>query len=155
MAGFFITYISLKSEGIRKIRKEIEVMDLFKEEWVPPRINVLTYRKTGKIANLDFVESLYFIETSLNEILTFIAKTLMRKGYIYILSVLPPKFKVVEAKVKEGLTYYESSFISAINSDGSLNLEKIKNLFIQMTDEIYRKSWDCDIDATKKFYRGK
>lgn len=138
----------------RKKISELPTNSWSEGEWVSPRVEVSTFGVKGKICkDLDNVEAAYLLEIDFSIITSIILKYLQSKKLLKIHSMDPLHLerKFVAGRVPENL--YESIFLNAIKPDGSLNQKDIDEAFKEIGERVHTKMWDCDVEATKNYYR--
>ncbi|MDH5756786.1 MAG: hypothetical protein OEZ55_08980, partial [Nitrospinota bacterium] len=119
-------------------------------EWSAPKVEVGTFRKPGKIADLEPVEAGVFLELPLTITLTAMYMDMETRGLVKIISRDPVSIRKLTEVTGN---YYEQIALDAVSKLGALNNERIKELFSEVVDNIQKKTWDCDLEATKKHYR--
>lgn len=159
LLGFFPVLYSLfiitrKHNSIIRAREGLKVVKWDGDEWVPPKIQVSSFRIKGKIAKLTDIEALLLIELPLSQIVAMMLKSLEEKKYIEITSEEPLQIKKL-AYTTAPQDPYEDILFNAIDSNGKLIDSKIKTLFTTMVTNIEQKSWDCDLDASRAYYEKK
>ena len=93
MSIFHSLYGNLKEIRTKKASEELPKIDWLSVNWVPPKIQVASFRQKGKIAQLDPPEALLLIGEPPNKIFTKILIDLKEKQAVYIRSYEP--FKIL------------------------------------------------------------
>lgn len=112
-----------------------------------PEIAIQTLGKPGTVAELDPVESAFFVNESRQKIVSMILMSCVKKGALRVLSVDPLKVSVTGIELEE-LTYYEQMLVDAVVDD-EFAPEKVDDLIERLADEVQKKSWQADFEATK------
>ncbi|MGM0687773.1 MAG: hypothetical protein ACQET3_12435, partial [Promethearchaeati archaeon] len=113
-----------------------------------PEITIETFGEPGTVADLDPIESAFFVNKRRQEIVTMIMMSCVRKGVVRIISSKPLRLSKTGIKF-EDLTYYEEMFLEAIESN-ELVPEKVEAMLEELADRVQKKSWDADFETTKE-----
>ncbi|MEO0107254.1 MAG: hypothetical protein ABIL46_07995, partial [candidate division WOR-3 bacterium] len=149
----YLFYSNKKAEKIKGLYSDVQSLQWLRTDWIPPKIEVATFRKSGKVAKLDLIEAAIFLDYPVNKVFTIIAEKLQKDGILQIVNYNPIKLSVLQRP--PGLKYYESMFLDAIKSDGTMDEAGLKALIMQIVENIQAKAWDCDLEATKAYYTEK
>ncbi len=142
--AFFMLLIQSKRRKRRLALQRFRELSWVSEDWVPPKIVVQSFRRSGKVAKLDLVEALFLLGAKVNDILTLIALQLEEKNVIKVVSTEPVRLQFTPYMSPQ-LTYYEQYFLAAVKSDGTVDRKGVEALLKVMADRISEKSWDCDL----------
>ncbi|MCK4533737.1 hypothetical protein KAU39_08110, partial [bacterium] len=123
------------------------------DEWVPPKIQVGSFRKKGKIyKDLSALEAGLLLDIPLSVLLGMIIENMERKKLIKIESLDPIRLKrVSEVSISEDP--YEDMIFHAIDTDGSIPQKPVYDMFYLIATGMEQKVWDCDLEATKEYYK--
>jgi len=149
----YLFYSNRKAKVIKGAYSEVATLGWLRTDWVPPKIEISTFRKSGKVAKLDLVEAALLLDYPVNKILTILAEKLKGDGVLNIVSLQPVQIQVLSRPA--GSRYYETAFLDAVKSDGSLDEAGLKSLLTQVVENVSAKAWDSDLDATKAYYTEK
>jgi len=157
-ALFLITFASVgkKHRSVVKARDTMEEIKWARTDWEPPVLELASFRKDGTIAdNLDEIEVALFIGTPYKTILAAILSKLVEQGYLEEISREPLKVRRNEHnKSLSDLSVYERMMYDAVD-DGEFSGKEIENILQKLVDNVKQKTWDCDLEATKKYYLDK
>ncbi|MGD8979141.1 MAG: hypothetical protein PVH23_03605, partial [candidate division WOR-3 bacterium] len=107
----YLFYSNRKARRMKGAYSEVAGLQWLKKDWIPPKIEVATFRKSGKVAKLHLIEAAFLLDYSVNKILTILANKLEQNGVIQFTSRKPLIMKVL--KRPTSLRYYESAFLDA------------------------------------------
>ncbi|MFX1603690.1 MAG: hypothetical protein ACFFCK_09415, partial [Promethearchaeota archaeon] len=80
-----------------------------------PEISIQTFGTPGTVADLDPVESAFFVNTTRKKLVSMILMSCVRKGAVRVLSSDPLKLSDTGIRF-EDLTYYEEMFVDSIDN---------------------------------------
>ncbi|MFW9871460.1 MAG: hypothetical protein ACFFEL_17665, partial [Candidatus Thorarchaeota archaeon] len=112
-----------------------------------PEIAIQTFGEPGTVAELDPIESAFFVNTTRQKLVSMILMSCVRKGAVRVLSTDPLKLSVTGLEFQD-LTYYEELFLASI-VENELDPEKIDEMLEELADKVQEKSWSADFEATK------
>jgi hypothetical protein len=136
----------------RKKRALLAGMSWAGDAWSPPRILVGSYQVPGKVAEgLHPVEVALLMELPLPRVAAIMIEGLKRQGLVELVSESPLQIRVLGAKKAE--QEYEEAFLAAFDSEGRVLSGLMADFFESAIKKLQEKVWDCDIDATKAYYR--
>lgn len=155
---FLIAYstVSKKHKSVAKARATMDEINWARTDWEPPVLELASFRKDGTVAdNLDEIEVALFIGTPYKTILAAVLSKLVAKEYLEEISRDPLKVRRKEHnKSLSDLSVYERMMYDAVD-DGELSGKEIENILQKLVDNVKQKTWDCDLEATKKYYLDK
>ena len=124
-----------------------------RDDWVPPKLEVASFRKDGAVAtDLDEAEAGLFIGIPYKTILSVIMYKLFAEGFLEEVSATPLRVKQIKDKDLSSLTEYEKLMYYAAE-DGEFNERELESILKRLVDSVRAKTWNCDIDATKEYYK--
>ena len=124
------------------------------DAWSPPRILVGSYQVPGKVAEgLHPVEVALLMELPLPRVAAIMIEGLRRQGLIELVSESPLRIKILSAAKAQ--SDYEESFLGAFDSEGRVLSGLMADFFEAAIKKLQEKVWDCDLEATKTYYRKK
>ncbi|HIE05586.1 MAG TPA: hypothetical protein EYP58_02170, partial [bacterium (Candidatus Stahlbacteria)] len=145
----FLIYSYRKTKGISRARRELPKIRWLRSEWVPPKIQAASLRKTGKVAKLDLAEAALLLDFPIGTVLSMILLALEKNNKVTVNSYQPIRLQIND---KSGLKYYEQGLLATIEPTGEINQDAVKVLIRNMVDRISQKAWDCDLEATRSHY---
>jgi hypothetical protein len=148
--GLIPVLVLAKRGSLHKAAEKIEEISWTRNDWVPPKIQVATFRKTGKMAELDDFEAALLLELPIKKILALLLYSMNENGMIRIISTSPLRLEIGDRPLSPPRSLYEKTILNAIRSDHTLDPDIIKGTIIEAVDNIQRKSWDCDLAAMRK-----
>lgn len=153
---FVVAASSKKRFSVSKAQKDLEEVNWARTDWEPPKLEIASFRKDGKVAeDLDPIEVALFMGTSYKTILSAILSKLVAQGFLEEVSKDPIKVRRVDHnKSLSELSNYERMMYDAA-VDGEFSGKEIEQILQKLVDNVQSKTWDCDIEATKKYYRNK
>ncbi len=122
-------------------------------DWIPPKIKVSSFRQEGKIADLHPLEAAFLLDIPVSKILAAVVLELERRGLFKVLSNDPLR---VERLYPIGVLpdkLYEDMMWNAVRDEGRLDDAELKAVIEQIAENVQAKCWDCDLEATKEYYR--
>ena len=94
-----IASVGLKQRSVVKARTTYEEIKWAREDWVPPKLELASFRKDGFVVeDLDEVEAAVLIGIPYNNILSMILYKLIDKGYLEEISTDPLRVRQVKGK---------------------------------------------------------
>lgn len=156
LGGFLIALAALvmvrKHVSVARAADSVGQIRWEGNDWVPPRIQVSTFRKEGKIVeDLDNVEIGVLLEVPFGEILTLMVRDLARRGMVEIVSLDPVNLRPTRQPGE--ITLYDQMLLKSIRPDGTLATAPIQKMFETVVENIQKKGWDCDLEASREHYR--
>jgi len=127
-----------------------------RQDWDPPKIEIASFRKDGTVATgLDAVEIALIIGIPYKRIISVIISKLVEQGFLEEISEEPLRVRRIEHdNASAVLNEYELMVYEAAK-DGEIDETEIENIIQRLTDNVRQKTWDCDIEATRKYYADK
>ena len=98
-----------------------------------PEIAIQTFGEPGTVAELDPIESAFFINTTRQKLVSMILMSCVRKGAVRVVSTDPLKLSVTGLQFQD-LAYYEEAFVAAIVDD-ELDSGKIDDMLEELADK--------------------
>jgi len=118
-------------------------------EYLPPSMKV---EGVGIKRGLTAVEAAILLETPLNKVMTMILFGLLKKGAVTVLNDNPLKIRPNQP-LPEGLQAYETAFIEAIKSDGTLSQKKLRDMTVALIKEVNNKMKGFSRKETVAYYK--
>lgn len=152
MIAVGVIVMALKHVSVARAADSVGNIRWERDDWVAPKLQVSTFRKTGKVAeDLDNVEAGVLLEVPFGEVLVVMFRDLARRGFVEIVSLDPVQLRPTH---KPGdMTLYEQMLLTAIQPDESLSKTQAQKMFELAVENLQKKAWDCDLDATRAHYR--
>jgi hypothetical protein len=111
-------------------------------------------RPTPRIKeNLTMAEAAVAVNKNISCVVSLIIFTMIRKKALEVL-VFEPELKVRRTTPTESLENYEQEFYDTINSDGSFDMNKLKEFYNRFKRNVDSKMRSYDTESTADFYRG-
>ncbi len=124
------------------------------DNWIPPKLFGGTYQVKGKIVkDLHPVEVALLLEMPLPRVVAIMLEGLKRQGIIEVVTEDPLQIKILTARKAEH--EYEELFLQSFDTHGAVLSGLLADFFEKVLAKLQEKIWDCDIDATKEYYRKK
>lgn len=145
-----------KHGEVRDALARIDDVSWAKVDWTPPQIELSTFRKPGKVCmDLTPVEVGFFLEIPYRRILSVMLQRLLQAGFLEVIRDEPLLVKVLERHPRDlaKLEDYEHAMVKAAADDGAFSKRELEELLDLVVEGIQKKSWDCDIEATKAHWR--
>ncbi len=122
-----------------------------KMDYLPPSLAV---EGTGVKRGLAAVEAAILLEAPLNRVMTMILFGLVKKGVLVVESEKPLRVQVREEEPEEAkLWYYERRFLKAIEDNGSMDEEALRELVIDLIGDVNKKLAGFSRKETEAYYR--
>ncbi len=122
-------------------------------EWTPPKVQVGTFRKPGKVASdLTPIEAGVLLDMPVGELMALIVANMERKGLLKIKAVEPLCVESASS-MKASSDPYETVLLNAIKPDGTLDQAVVNGTVKTIAAGLEQKLWDCDLAATKAHYK--
>ncbi|HPQ40898.1 MAG TPA: DUF2207 domain-containing protein, partial [bacterium] len=139
------------------IRAQAGVDDVtwLRSDWEPPKLEIASYRKDGKIAReLDPIEAAVFIGVPYKQIFSTILAQLIAREMLKLETKDPLVVSVPETLPTPlaNLGAYERLMFQAARDDGRFSESELTDLMQTIVDNTQQKTWDCDIEATRKYW---
>ncbi len=153
LALIILLYV-LKSRGYGKTMEKVEGIKWAGDNWIPPKLFAGTYQVKGKIVkDLHPVEVALLLEMPLQSVVAIMLEGLKRQGIIEVVKEDPLQIKILTARKAEN--EYEEMFLQAFDTKGLVLSGLLADFFEKVLAKLQEKIWDCDIDATREYYRKK
>ena len=126
-----------------------------REEYVKPRVMV---EALGPRRGLTSVEAAVVVDVPPVRVLTMILFSVLLKGLAYVAAV-EPVLKVTKLEDRTGSEeastkrYYDIDFLQAIESDGSLNDQRLARTYLSLRDNVDRKMKGYSRADTVNYYK--
>jgi hypothetical protein len=121
------------------------------DSWLPPKLFAGSYQVPGKIAkDLHPAEVALLFELPLARVVALMVEGLQAKGMVNLLGEEPLRISITSAKPGEGL---EEAFLACFDSEGRALSGLLTDFFEGLIKDLQEKLWDCDMEATKTYYR--
>lgn len=117
--------------------------------YLPPSMKV---EGVGIKRGLTAVEAAILLQTPLDRVLTMILFGLLKKGALTVLEEDPLKVQV-EPSLPEGLRSYETAFLEAVQKNGRLDEERLREVVIGLVREVNNKMKGFSRKETIDYYR--
>ena len=144
----------LKNRGYGRTMEKVEGIKWAGDNWIPPKLFGGTYSVKGKIVeDLHPVEVALLLEMPLPRVVGIMLEGLKRQGIIEVLSEDPLQIRILTAHKAEH--EYEELFLQSFDTKGLVLSGLLADFFEKVLAKLQEKIWDCDIDATRDFYRRK
>ncbi|HNV70309.1 MAG TPA: hypothetical protein PKO06_11470, partial [Candidatus Ozemobacteraceae bacterium] len=119
----FITYLALFSLYVKRRRQLADLPKLRElswegENWEPPRIQVASFRKNGKVADLAILEAMLLLELPPIKLIACMVAQLEREGIVRVFAAKPLRLEILE-KSRTG-DPYEQLLLDAVDADGAV-----------------------------------
>ncbi|MDP7423563.1 MAG: hypothetical protein QGH40_16950, partial [bacterium] len=157
-AGFLVllglaAFMMIISKHRSLYRAAIKLPDIQWEsdDWVPPKIQVASFRVKNKLAELDPVEAAMLLDYPVSRILSLMIYELKERAVLEIVSESPLNIKIL-SRYFTPENQYEKLLVEAVGEDGNLDRELVHELLQEIADNLQRKAWNCDLEATKSHY---
>ncbi|MDH5742693.1 MAG: DUF2207 domain-containing protein, partial [Candidatus Aminicenantes bacterium] len=147
--------VSRKHRSMVRAQSELDEVKWVREDWEPPKIELASFRKPGKIAkDLDPIEAGVFIGVPYKQIFSTILSQLVKRNCIEVVNRDPLRVEVVKPMPipYSDLEPYEQKMYRAAKDDGQFSEQELNELLKAVVYNIQQKAWDCDIEATKNYY---
>lgn len=121
-----------------------------KMDYMPPSLAV---EGTGVKRGLTAVEAAVLLEAPLNRIVTMILFGLVKKGAITVESEKPLTVTVTDPLPEDTkLWYYERRFLTAVQSNGTLDENELQEMVIDLIGDVNKKMTGFSRKETKAYY---
>ncbi len=117
--------------------------------YLPPSMKV---EGVGIKRGLTAVEAAILLQTPLNRVLTMILFGLIKKGALTVLEEDPLKVQV-EPTLPEGLRSYETGFLEAVQKNGRLDEDRLRQVMVDLVREVNNKMKGFSRKETVAYYR--
>lgn len=149
-----IYLMTRKQQSMLRAREGLSAVAWEGDEWVPPKIQLGTFRQKGKICrDLTPLEAGLLLEIPFSRLVGLMAQNLARQDLVTIVSTDPLRLQRREGSGASP-DPYENLLLGAILPDGSLPAPGVRSVFTALAAGLEQKAWDCDLDATREHYRG-
>ncbi|PKL07428.1 MAG: hypothetical protein CVV51_14170, partial [Spirochaetae bacterium HGW-Spirochaetae-7] len=124
------------------------------DAWNPPKLFAGTYQVPGKVPeNLHPVEAALLLELALPRIAAIMVDGLEAQGLVAVDREDPLKLRFLSAHTAND--EIEESFLASFDAEGNVLPGLLADFFEGAIKRLQEKIWDCDLEATKAFYRRK
>ncbi|MEW6756548.1 MAG: hypothetical protein AB1505_37090, partial [Candidatus Latescibacterota bacterium] len=120
-------------------------------DWSPPKLVLTSYRKDGKVAELDMIEAAVFLGRPFSQILSAMLAVLQYKRAVSLGE--DGRIEVVDRSAR--LNEHERQLLACVQPDGTLDQPEVRHFLHQVVEAVQRKSWDADIEATRAHYEAR
>lgn len=121
-------------------------------EWTPPKAQVSTFRKPGKVAkDLSPIEAGVLLGLPLAELGALMLGNMERKGLLKIISPDPLRVERAQGAFTSN-DPYEQLLLGAVRPDGTVEEASLTSMVKSITAGMEQKIWDADLEATKAYY---
>jgi hypothetical protein len=155
---FLITFgaVGKKHKSMVKAQATLDEVQWARTDWEPPKLEIASFRKDGTVASdLDEIEVALFLGTPYKTILSAILSKLIALGYLEEVSPDPLRVRRIALdKPLTDLNEYERLMYDA-SADGEFSAKEIEEILQKLVDNVQKKTWDCDVNATRKYYEDK
>lgn len=148
-----VALIRWKMANLSQSADQLDDISWERGDWTPPKIKVSTFRQEGKVADLEPVEAALLLDVPSAKIAGTIIAHMEHKGLVKVISLDPIKVERLDPIGVVPDNMYESILWNAIRKGGKLDDVEMKALFKEIADKTQAKAWDCDLEATKAYYR--
>jgi len=156
IAGFlavvFLVVIAAKHRSMLAAADGLKDVSWLEADWSPPQIVLSSFRKTGKIPELEPIEAAVLMGIPFNRILTIMLGVMQSKGAVRLHE--DGVIDVLDASPAR-LGEYERSLLDCLALDGKLNQDKLRQWVQRLVDAVQKKSWDADLESTQNHYSEK
>ena len=122
-----------------------------KMKYLPPELAV---EGTGIKRGLTAVEAAILLEAPLDRVMTMILFGLVKKRVVAVESQKPVRLVVLKEQPEDvKLWYYERRFLKAIQEDGSLAQNELRDLAIDLIGDVNKKLTGFSRSETKAYYK--
>jgi len=148
---FFI--MAVKHRSMLTAQEGISSVNWDGVDWTPPKIQVSTFRKPGKVAaDLTPIEAGVLLEMPVGELLSLIVANMERKGLLEIKAMEPLRVERRPRAVASN-DPYETVLLDSIKPDGTLDQSVVNETVKTIASGMEQKLWDADLAATKAYYK--
>ncbi len=141
-----------KARGFSRVAQGPGHLAWDEKRWSAPKLLVGTFQVKGKIVpDLHPVESALLLEKPLDRIVAIMLEGLQRNGVLRVESEKPLRIHVIAADRAEH--EYEKLFLAAFDAKGEVVSARLSSFFETALAKLQEKIWDCDVEATKAYYR--
>jgi hypothetical protein len=144
----------VKSRGYNATLGKVEGIRWAGDNWIPPKLFAGTYTVKGKVdKDLHPVEVALLLEMPLQKVVAIMLEGLKRQGIIEVVKEDPLQIRILTARKAED--QYEELFLQSFDTNGLVLSGLLADFFEKVLAKLQEKIWDCDIDATRDYYRKK
>ena len=144
----------LKTRGYNKTLEKVQGISWAGDNWIPPKLFAGTYQVKGKVdKDLHPVEVALLLEMPLQKVVAIMLEGLKRQGIIEVVKEDPLQIRILTARKAED--EYEELFLQSFDTHGLVLSGLLADFFEKVLAKLQEKIWDCDIDATRDYYRKK
>jgi hypothetical protein len=144
----FFLVIAAKHRSMLAAADGLKEVSWLEADWSPPQIVLSSFRKTGKIPELEPIEAAVLLGIPFNRILSIMLGAMQRKGAVG----LHDDGRIDVWNRSANLNAYELALLDCLGLDGKLAQDKLRQWIQRLVDTVQRKSWDADVEATQKHY---
>ena len=136
--------ITRKHRSMMAAREELSRVSWEGNEWVPPKIQMSTFKKPGEIGKeLTALEAAVLSGGQVSQIIALMLKNLEQKGVIHVLSGNPLRIER-KAEGEASLDPYEKMLLQGMQTDGTVPVEHLNKTFLTIASGLQQKLWNCD-----------
>ena len=159
MLGIFavtVLAVGKKHRSMVQAQATLDEIQWARDDWEPPKLEIASFRKDGTVAEgLDAVEIALLIGIPYKRILSVILSKLIDQGFLEEISRDPLRVRRIDHPDPSSvLNEYELMMYEAAR-DGEFEEREIEGVLQRLVDNVQNKTWDCDIEATRKYYNDK
>ena len=144
-----------KHRSIVKAKATLDEILWARDDWEPPKLEIASFRKDGSIADqLNAVEVAFLTGVPYKKILSAMLSKLIKLGFVEEISKNPLVVGRIEHLDTSSLNEYELMMYEAARG-GEFSEKEIEEILQKLVDNVKEKTWDCDVEATRKFYKDK
>ncbi len=156
VAAIFLLYARSAAKRRKEYEKACEKVaqneSILDDIWEAPQLQVGGYAVKGKIAkNLHPFEVGLLIGLSVEDCIGMIAQALADQDKLVIRSLEP--LTVIPNCDEDDLPDIEKNFLKIFNEIGVADEDKLRDFVECVIGHFKDRTWDCDIDATRRYYR--
>lgn len=153
--GFYFLVIG-KQRSMIAAHHGLEDVRWERLDWTPPKLILSNFRVPGKVCtDLTPLEAAFYMEIPFKRILSAMLESMVSEGYLKVIYTTPVlRVRVLSTPDLTQLDPYERMFFESIEDDGMLSQAELEALMNLAVENIQKKAWDCDVEATQQHYRG-
>ncbi len=144
-----------KHRSMVRAQAGVDDVKWMRSDWEPPQLELASFRKDGKIArDLDPIEAAVFIGVPYKQIFSTVLAQLITRKMLNLVTK-DPLFVEVPQQLPTpiaNLGTYERMMFQAAQDDGKFDENELTELMQAMVNNTQQKTWDCDIEATRKYW---
>jgi hypothetical protein len=150
----FFLLVRGKHKSMVKAKAGLDDINWGQLDWSPPKLELSNYRVKGKICkDLTTLEAAFYLEIPFKSILSGMIAAMENENLIEVISSSPLRVNADQYRDIGKLGEYESQLYISLADDGELSQQELEDLMKLAVKNIQKKAWDCDVEATKEYYR--